>query len=119
MVRTVAIGFVAVFAPALCVAKLAPSTQVDPEMHAWFEAQHSVSGVWCCDISDGHMLADSEWRVAGDKYEARIDGRWIAILPGQLRDPKGGFNPTGQAVVWYMSGEWGVRIYCFAPGQFY
>lgn len=56
---------------------------------------------------------------AGSKYEVRIDGKWIAILPGQLRDPNGGFNPTGQAVVWYASGEWGVRVYCFTPGQFY
>ncbi len=117
--RAVAFGFISAFVPAACLARMTPEAEVDPSMHAWFEAQHSISGAWCCDVSDGHMLADSEWRVIGEKYEVRINGKWIEILPGQLRDPSGGFNPTGQAVVWYVSGEWGVRIYCFAPGQFY
>lgn len=101
------------------LAKPPPGVPIDPELHAWFERQHSASGAWCCDISDGHMLADSEWRVVAEHYEVFIQGEWMGVGPSQLRDPAGGPNPTGQAVVWYTVGRYGVRIYCFAPGRFY
>jgi hypothetical protein len=33
-----------------------------------------------------------------------------------LRDPNGGPNPTGKAIVWYLKTDYGVHIFCFAPG---
>ena len=91
----------------------------------WFHDQHSVppegqeAGIWCCDIADGHLLDDSEWRISGDHYEVLIQGEWHAIHPYQMVDPRGGPNPTGKAVVWYNlvgSYEGGLQIYCFTPG---
>lgn len=89
------------------------------ELDAWFTAQHSAQGAWCCDLSDSHLLPDNEWRMVADHYEVRIQGAWHPITPGALRDPKGGANPTGYAVIWYLADENGLRIYCFAPGQLY
>lgn len=93
-----------------------PGLAPNPELHAWFERQHNVSGAWCCDISDGHILNDEEWRMTGDHYEALILGRWYPIQPDQLRRDMNDPNPTGSAVVWYLVIEMGVTIFCFAPG---
>ena len=118
-VTTAFLAMLALLTPSSGLAKPPLGLQVDPELHAWFERQHSVTGAWCCDISDGQMLADDEWRVVGEHYEVRILGMWLGVGPSQLRDPAGGPNPTEHAVVWYTTTEYGVRIYCFAPGRFY
>lgn len=94
----------------------APPPDGTPDRHIWFENQHSVSGAWCCNVSDGHMLDDNEWRQSAAGYEARINGAWAPVPPDAMRDPKGGPNDTGKAIVWYTIGDDGVRIYCFAPG---
>jgi hypothetical protein len=84
--------------------------------HAWMEEQHNVRGDWCCDISDGHLLEDNEWRQSDDlHYQVLIKDVWITVPDYALRDPKGGPNPTGKAIVWYTDGD-GIHIYCFAPG---
>lgn len=89
----------------------------DSKYHQWFETQHSIGGAWCCNVADGHLLNDDEWRADGSKYEVKIEGKWYPISPDALRDPKGGPNPTGQAIVWYLpSPKVGFYIYCFAPG---
>lgn len=98
------------------VAAPPPGTDLDGPTHAWFAAQHAVNGVWCCDVSDGHLLADDAWRAGEGAYEVLIGGRWYRVPPGALRDPKGGPNPTGHAIVWYAAGAYGVHIFCFAPG---
>lgn len=85
-------------------------------VHAWFEAQHSISGAWCCNLSDGHLLEDTDWRQDGKGYQVHIEGEWLAIPDTALRDPRGGPNPTGKAIVWYTTGVYGTHIYCFAPG---
>ena len=84
--------------------------------HAWFEQQHATDGAWCCNVSDGHILDDSDWRHGSSAYEVRINGDWLTIPLDAMRDPKGGPNPTGHAIVWYTVNEYGIRIYCFAPG---
>ena len=84
--------------------------------HAWFAAQHSVSGAWCCNVADGHLLADDDWREDADHYEVRIDGAWHIIPATAIRDPRGGPNPTGRAIVWYAGSGDLIAIYCFAPG---
>jgi len=98
------------------LAYAAPPPNPDPELHRWFETQHSVTGAWCCDVADGFILADKDWHQAGDHYEVRIDGAWRPVPPDALRDPHGGPNPTGAAIVWYRESLGDVRIFCFAPG---
>jgi hypothetical protein len=87
---------------------------VTPELHAWFERQHNVTGGWCCNLGDGHILEPDEWRSSGSRYEVRIDGEWRQVPDSSMRDLSGGPNPVGAAVVWYSKD--GKRIYCFAPG---
>jgi hypothetical protein len=94
----------------------APPPGADPVRHAWFERQHSVSGAWCCNIADGHLLGDSDWKLVGDDYVVRIVGVWHKVPPSALRDPRGGPNPTGRAIVWYSPWSGGVVIWCFSPG---
>ena len=99
-------------------AEAAPPDNPDPALHAWFERQHSVSGAWCCDVSDGHFIDDSDVRAAGDHYEVFIEGAWQAVPNDAMRDPNyGGPNETGRPIVWYLvTPDGGIRIYCFAPG---
>jgi hypothetical protein len=100
----------------IAVADAAPPANPDPVLHEWFETQHSVTGAWCCNVADGYILPDQDWRQAGDHYEVRIDGTWHPIPPNTLRDPHGGPNPTGAAIVWYLRVGDDLRIFCFAPG---
>lgn len=97
----------------------------------WFAKQENMVGGSCCGLGDGHRLLDNQWRLvssgAADNYghtfthyEVEINGHWYEISPGNMRDLKGGPNPTGGAVVWYSTpaGEFApnIAIYCFAPG---
>lgn len=95
----------------------------NPIIHAWFEKQHNFRKQWCCDISDGHILSDNEWRVHDDAYQVSVLGNWHAIPQDHLVDPAGGPNPTGAAVVWYNVYDTPegptVSIFCFTPGDFY
>lgn len=93
-----------------------PGVDLNSSTHAWFEAQHSATGAWCCSQADGHILDDSDWGQDNFGYWARINGAIQQIPDSALRDPKGGPNPTGHAIVWFTQGDWGVRVYCFAPG---
>ena len=116
------VGDLMLFAVACMPARAAPPPTADPTgpLHTWFERQYAVNGAWCCNVSDGHMLADEDWRPQGDHYQVRIGGLWYLVPDSALRDPRGGPNPTGAAVIWYTMGALsGVRIYCFAPGTLY
>lgn len=105
------------FLTAAALVLMAASPDYESPEHPWISHQHNVSGQWCCDISDGYLLEDSEWRSSGAAYEVLIKGHWTEIPSWALRDPAGGPNPTGKAIVWYTDNEFGVRIYCFAPGS--
>jgi hypothetical protein len=94
----------------------APPPNADPRLHAWFERQHSIAGAWCCNISDGHLLGDTDWKTVGSGYAVRIKGVWYAVPASAIRDPGGGPNPTGRAIVWYNEWTGGVKIWCFSPG---
>ena len=98
-----------------CQAAPPPGTDLDGPMHAWFERQHSVAGAWCCDLSDGYLLDADDWRAVGSRYEVRINGAWLPVPPDAIRDPVGGPNPTGKAIVWRSHGD-PPHIYCFSPG---
>src|SRR6185437_5083490 len=94
-----------------------PDVDLNSPLHAWFERQHSVIGSWCCSVADGHILNASDWRTSGGHYEVRIDQVWYGVPAASLRDPSGGPNPTGQAVVWWSRFGDEVIIHCFAPGN--
>ena len=98
-----------------------PGTDLSSSTHAWFERQHSAAGAWCCDVADGHLLDDKGWRMGPAGYEVRIfpDGGFIPIPSDALRDPSGGPNTTGHAIVWYRVNEYGLKVWCFAPGYRY
>jgi hypothetical protein len=91
----------------------------DPEK---VDPLHHPVKQWCCDMEDGHVLEDGDWRRGVWRYEVRIGDRWYPVPDGAEVDPKGGPNPTGHAVVWYnktvpeMGEYW---IYCFTPGDLY
>lgn len=100
-----------------------PGTDLNSPLHHWFHDQHSIKGLWCCDVSDGHILSDEDWRMklipAGESdsgYEVRINNEWVPVPQSAMRDPNGGPNPTGHAIAWYLVNEYGATIYCFAPG---
>lgn len=97
-------------------AKPPPGIDLNSPLHHWFHAQHSITGAWCCDISDGHILDDSQWRTHGGVYQVKIGNGWVNVPDKARRDPAGGPNPTGHAIVWYNVTPWGIEIYCFAPG---
>ena len=97
-----------------------PPPGADPVLHDWFDKQHSIKQVYCCNVSDGHILDDQDWHSTGTGYEIRVNGKWFPVPPDAMRDViTGGPNPTGHAVAWYAVLPWyndGVLIYCFAPG---
>jgi hypothetical protein len=90
---------------------------IDSPLHDWFEHQHSVTGAWCCNVADGHVLGESDWRVAGGHYEVLINRSWHIVSATALRDPQGNPNPTGHAVVWWAQVGKETVILCFAPGN--
>ena len=60
-------------APALA----SPPPDANPDLHAWFDRQHAVSGAWCCNL---------EWRSTGDAYQVLIGGEWHQVTPDEIRD---------------------------------
>ena len=94
-----------------------PGTDLSSPKHLWFEQQHSVKGAWCCSLADGHVLNETDWRIRDGRYEVFIGKSWYPINPDQMVDPtKGGENPTGHAIVWFVTNDYGLTIYCFCPG---
>ena len=117
MIRSLLLATIFLAFPAF--AEPPPGTNLDSPLHQWFEHQYSIRGAWCCSLADGHFLDDQEWRVVGGTFEVWIADQWWPVEADKLRDPNGGQNPTGKAIVWYVIGEVGVVVYCFAPGTMY
>jgi len=109
------IAFLLIATP--CFAAPPPDAGLDVPLHSWFEHQHSLTGDWCCNVADGHLLAETEWRPSGDHYEVWIDHAWHAVPATALRDPLGGPNPTGHAIVWWSKVGTEIVIHCFGPGS--
>lgn len=106
------------------LARLPPGAKAGP-FGPWFEAQYSIRGAWCCDVSDGHELSDDQWKQDADGYLVFIGepAKWYRIEGYMMRDTtRSGPNPTGHAIVWYTPLRYAngtmepARIYCFAPG---
>lgn len=100
-----------------CLAASPPNADPNGSLHDWFEHQHSVTGDWCCNTADGHILAETEWRASGGHYEVWINRAWHTAPTTALRDPTNGPNPTGQAIVWWSRVGNEIVIHCFAPGN--
>jgi hypothetical protein len=84
--------------------------QSDPYVAEWFHGlENPITGLSCCDESDGHILSERDWRVAAAGYEVKIGKEWVKVPAEAVlsRVP----NPTGGAVAFYM--PWSTDIYCF------
>jgi hypothetical protein len=71
----------------------------DPDLAPWFQGLTAPSGMSCCAEADGHILADSEWRIIADHYEIKVKGAWVAVPQDRVLDRAD--NPTGGAVAFY------------------
>jgi len=104
--------------PTLALADPPPGTDLDSPLHKWFETQHNAQGGWCCQLADGKILESDEWRITDSgTYQVFIVGNWQDIQPYMYRNPIGGPNPTGKAIVWYRIIDSGITIFCFTPGN--
>lgn len=88
----------------------------DPNVAAWYAAQHNAHGEWCCDKADGE---DFYGAYTIDPKTGDVDFTDAAgghhHLPAYM--VLTGPNPTGHAVWWHMlTGGAGNIDYCFAPG---
>lgn len=89
-----------------------PPAVTDPTLAPWFRSlRNPVTDISCCDTADGHILADHEWRIQGNKYQIRVNGEWQDVPPEAVLDHIG--NPTGGAVAFYLPNISTPRIYCF------
>jgi len=93
----------------------------------------ALGGTICCNISDGHVLRDDDWKIGADShYKVRVDKRWFDVPPERVIQPstRCGPEPNEQnrpmAKIWYgptMAGESndvvGIEVYCFMSGQLY
>lgn len=112
------VKIVCCFLIGMAVAHAAPPPNANPAYQEWFDSQFDKNGLFCCTVSDGHILDDSDWRTNGKSYEVRINGKWYTLPDGSMvNSNRGGPNPTGHAVVWYTINSKGeLIIFCFAQG---
>lgn len=92
------------------VALAAPPPNADMSLAPWFNSlQQPRSGISCCSIADCRR---TDARLAGDHYEAFVDGAWRPVPPEAVVDRQD--NPTGRAVVCYTPGR-GIMCFIKAP----
>lgn len=87
---------------------------------SWFTSQSSDLSGWCCDISDGRPLAESELRRQGNTLSVFVSkhhwdsapepGRWYPVPTGAIIHKP---NPVGVPIAWFYAG----RIWCFIDGN--
>jgi hypothetical protein len=76
----------------------------------WFNSlQQPRTGISCCSIADCRR---TDARLAGDHYEALVDGQWRAVPPEAVVERAD--NPTGRAVVCYTPSR-GIMCFIKAP----
>ncbi len=85
---------------------------VPEHIRKWFKDARIPAGVPCCDVSDGYR---TEYDVRAGAYWVPIDGVWREV-PERAVIRTGG-NPTGGAVVWYMTYQGNLLITCFVPAE--
>lgn len=84
------------------------------EIQAWFKQQRNAQGQVCCDRSDGHPFFGQYDMNDDGSVTLHLAGGKTHTLPAYM--VLHGPNPTGHAVWWYLSNDFGHRDYCFAPG---
>ncbi|WP_425990194.1 hypothetical protein [Afipia sp. DC4300-2b1] len=85
---------------------------VPEHIRKWFKDARSPAGVPCCDVSDGHR---TDYDVREGSYWVPIEGSWW-LVPEKAIIRTGG-NPTGGAVVWYVTIRGNIEITCFVPAD--
>jgi len=86
-----------------------PPENADATLAPWFQGlRQPGTGISCCSIAD---CRQTDYRTAGDHYEALVQGRWISVPPEKVLDRTD--NPTGRAVVCWTPAT---GIMCFVRG---
>ncbi len=80
-------------------------------LREWFNSLRNQVNVQCCMDFDGRSLEEADWRIAGDKYQVSVEGKWIDVPPEALVTVP---NRLGRAHLW-LKYDGGVR--CFIPGS--
>ncbi len=106
----VAVGFLAMIAPALA---RDDGRYAQSPLHNWFNNLKSAKGL-CCSFADGVTIRDVDWDTDEGHYRVRLEGEWI-VVPDEavIREP----NRAGQPIVWPYKGDKGkTEIRCFIAG---
>ena len=67
MLRGIGLALLALALTIVNCAARAGGDWADSPLHHWFVGQHSVSGKWCCNVADGHILDNKDWRVRNNR----------------------------------------------------
>ncbi len=94
-------------------AHAAPPPDVNPAFARWFNSlQRPDGGGSCCSINSDCRV--TEFRTAGDHYQAVYAGNWIDVPTEAIVHRHD--NPLGRAVLCAMSAGTHVHVFCFVPG---
>lgn len=104
-------GLFLIFSVCYALARDPTGKYANAPYHEWYKEQYNAHGQWCCDKSDGHDYYGTVTFNADGSVT--LDGGHTLPAYMVLKGP----NPTGHAVWWYVSNEFGHRDYCFAPGS--
>ncbi len=96
---------------ATALARAPTDRPLDPFISSWFKGLKNPNllfyGGYCCDQSDGRVLAEDEWRTTAEGYEVQVEGDWKPVPPNAILSQTE--NPTGGAVVFFYRNQ----ILCF------
>jgi len=113
MVRAPAIKrplFLALLLLSVAAADAEPPPDADPALTPWFRSLlQPGTRASCCSIAD---CRPTEYRTDGDRYEALIGGKWLAVPPEKILDRTD--NPTGRAIVCWTP-QRGILCFVRAP----
>ena len=58
-----------------------PGTDLSSPEHAWWECHHDpADGKVCCNVADGHVLKDDDWKIGPDgHYKIRVETSWFDV----------------------------------------
>lgn len=85
--------------------------QYSPEIKKKFLNLHNQYGTSCCDVADGHLVEDPDWKGPNEdgSFDVMFDGAWHNVEKNRIVQ-----SPTGQALIWRNPSV--DKPYCFAPG---
>jgi hypothetical protein len=72
-----------------------PPLKPDPALAPWYRSLLQPGTNYpCCSVADCRR---ADYRITGNRYEVRIDGKWLPVLPSKILTRTD--NPTGHAIV--------------------